>query len=130
MREKKIFSAGDIFDDEFLNSVQPADYLYVGSFIHLFDAQTQREVCQRLTRLAKRAIAGRQAGASLPTECIRSTAFPSRKAMRHSPESFTQMWDEVTNHQWQVESVNLQTTDNMQDIRRRLTFVIRKRGEN
>lgn len=50
MREKKIFNAGDIFDDEFLNSVAPADYVYVGSFIHLFDAATQREVCRRLSR--------------------------------------------------------------------------------
>ncbi|CAF2969275.1 unnamed protein product [Rotaria sp. Silwood2] len=130
MREKKIFAVGDIFDDEFLSNVEPADFLYVGSFIHLFDAQTQREVCRRLTRLAKRAIAGRQAGASKPAEYSRSTGFSSSKTMRHSPESFTQMWDEVTDHQWQVESANFETINNIQDIRQRLTFVVRKRGKN
>ncbi|CAF4944107.1 unnamed protein product [Rotaria socialis] len=41
MRQKKILSEGAIFDDEFLSQVEPADYLYVGSFIHLFDATTQ-----------------------------------------------------------------------------------------
>jgi hypothetical protein len=33
MKEKKIFSSNDIFDDQFLEKVEPADYVYVGSFI-------------------------------------------------------------------------------------------------
>ncbi|CAF3854972.1 unnamed protein product, partial [Rotaria sp. Silwood1] len=68
MKEKKVFGSGDIFDNQFLESIEPADYLYVDLFIHLFDAETQRDVCRRLARLAKRAIAGRQSGAKVAGE--------------------------------------------------------------
>ncbi|CAF1555915.1 unnamed protein product [Rotaria sp. Silwood1] len=60
MKANKIFTMGDIFDDQFLKTIEAADYLYAGSFLHLFDAETQKDVCRRLSRLAKRAIAGRQ----------------------------------------------------------------------
>jgi len=109
MKEKKIFRSGDIFDDQFLETIEPADYLYAGSFIHLFDAETQKDVCRRLSRLCKRAIAGRQMGASIPAEAPRSVGPAGSKVMRHSPESFARMWDEVTDGQWQVESTTLQT---------------------
>jgi hypothetical protein len=129
MRDKKTFSAGDIFDDQFLSTVKPADYLYVGSFIHLFDAQTQREVCQRLIRIAKKAIAGRQVGSSSPGEQSRSSGLTGSKMMRHSPESFAQMWDEVTSGQWQVESANLESVKHAQDFGQRLVFVVRNHEE-
>ncbi|CAF3395585.1 unnamed protein product [Rotaria socialis] len=125
MKENKIFTVGDIFDDDFLNGVEPADYVYVGAFIHLFDTPTQREVCRRLTRLAKRAITGRQVGASIPGEYSRTFDFPSSKSMRHSPETFTQMWNEVTECAWQVESAYLKTAYNMKSTNERLTFVVR-----
>ena len=130
LREKKVFSAGDIFDDQFLGSVEPADYVYVGSFIHLFDAQTQREVCQRLTRLAKRAIAGRQVGSSSPGERLQPSSLTSSKMMRHSPESFTHMWNEVTSGQWEVESATLQSVDRTPDLGQRLVFVVRKQDDH
>ena len=125
MREKKIFKAGDIFYDEFLNGIEPADYVYVGSLIHLFDAATQRDVCRRLTRLAKRAIAGRQSGAPVAGEYSRPSGLPGSKMMMHSPESVTDMWKEVTNGEWQVETAALQSRENMLD-RARLVFVVRK----
>jgi hypothetical protein len=127
MKEKKIFASGDIFDDQFLDTVESADYLYAGSFIHLFDAETQRNVCRRLTRLAKRAIAGRQVGALVPEERS-SLSHPDRKMMRHSPESFTRMWDEVTGGAWQVEYATLQTMDGIDVSGHTLTFVVRKKG--
>lgn len=129
MRGKRIFSIGDIFDDQFLSGVEPADYVYVGSFIHLFNAQTQRDVCQRLTRIAKKAIAGRQVGSSSPGELSRPSEITGSKMMRHSPESFTKMWDEVTYGQWQVESATLESVQHALDFGQRLVFVVRKQGE-
>ena len=127
MKEKKIFTTGDIFDDQLLNGIEPADYVFVGSFIHLFNAETQRDVCRRLARLAKRAIAGRQVGALVAGEHTKSSGLPDSKRMRHSPESFTSMWNDVTSGEWQVESVSLQTTENMERAHQGLTFVVRKR---
>ena len=127
MKEKKIFATGDIFDEQFLNGIEPADYVYVGSFIHLFDAETQQDVCRRLTRLAKRVIAGRQAGALVAGEHTRSSGPPGSKMMRHSPDSFATMWNDVTGGEWQVESATLQATKNMERARQELTFVVRKR---
>jgi hypothetical protein len=126
MRENKTFTSGDIFDDKFLDAVEPADYLYAGAFIHLFDAATQPDVCRRLTRLAKRAITGRQVGALVPAEHPGALSLNS-KMMWHSPESFARMWDEVTNGEWQVESATLDTHDGVKALGLLLTFVVRKR---
>ena len=125
MKEKKIFAFADIFDDQLLESIEPADYVHVGSFIHLFDAQTQKEVCRRLTRLCKRAIVGRQVGSSVPGEHSKAAIAGSAKMMRHSPESFAAMWIEVTDGTWKVESATLQESG-MAEFTQRLIFVVRK----
>jgi hypothetical protein len=129
MKEKKIFRSGDIFDDQFLETVEPADYLYASSFIHLFDAETQKDVCRRLSRLCKGAIAGRQVGGLIPMERSGVSRPMGNKRMRHSPESFARMWDEVTDGKWKVESATLQTIDDNQHVREMLTFVVRKKTE-
>ncbi|CAF1068514.1 unnamed protein product [Adineta ricciae] len=129
MQGKKVFAPGNILDDQLLNEIKPADYVYVGSFIHLFDVKSQPDICRRLTRIAKRAIAGRQAGAVVPGEHPRTWDSLGGKLMRHSPESFTQMWSEATNGEWQVESATLQTTNNGNDSHKGLIFVVRKRGD-
>ena len=129
MNEKKIFSAGDIFDDEFLARIEPADYLYAGSFIHLFNAETQNEVCRRLSRLCKRAIAGRQMGALIAEERTGSSRPTRNKRMVHSPESFARMWEKVTDGHWQAESAFLQARDGLEHTHQLLTFVIRKQTE-
>ena len=54
MKKNGVFHSNDIFDDHFLENVESSDYLHVASFIHLFDFQTQKDVCHRLTRLAKK----------------------------------------------------------------------------
>ncbi|CAF0879715.1 unnamed protein product, partial [Didymodactylos carnosus] len=126
MKEKKIFAPGDIFDNQFLNEIEPAYYLYVGSFIHLFDAETQRDVCRRLTKLAKRVIAGRQSGASIAREHPKLTSLTGGKAIQHSPESFTRMWDDVTDGEWQVESATLETIEDVKGSDKGLIFVVRK----
>lgn len=130
MKEKKVFASGNIFDDSFLETIEPADYVYVGSFIHLFDAQTQRNVCQRLTRIAKRAIAGRQVGAKVPEERrgVPADIIPSTM-MVHSPESFALMWNEVTDGQWQVESATLRSRTDITGSYSLLYFVVRKRRD-
>ncbi|UJR24098.1 hypothetical protein I4U23_027065 [Adineta vaga] len=128
MKEKKVFQIGDIFDDESFEKISPADYVHVGSFIHLFDAQTQRNVCQRLSRLSKCAIIGRQVGSLIPGEHSRIGVCNGTKMMRHSPESFQQMWNEVTNGIWQVEYANLETRPNTIDNIQRLIFVVRKKS--
>jgi len=129
MKEKKVFSSNDIFDDQFLETVEPADYLYAGSFIHLFDAETQKDVCRRLARLCKRAITGRQVGGSIPMELPRPLGGDGKKAMRHSPESFARMWDEVTDGKWQVESATFETRDGVESGHQMFTFVVRKKTE-
>ncbi len=129
MKEKKIFSSNDIFDDQFLETVEPADYLYAGAFIHLFDAEKQKDVCRRLTRLCRRAITGRQVGSLVPVERLRSVGSGSGKMMSHSPESFAGMWDEVTDGKWQVDNADLQTMNNNEHVRQLLTFVVRKKTE-
>jgi hypothetical protein len=126
MKKKKIITSGDIFDDQFLETVEPADYLFAGSFIHLFDTETQKDVCRRLARLCKQAITGRQVGASIPVERSRSTVPVDKKIMCHSPESFARMWNEVTDGQWQVETATLQTRNDVGHLWEILTFVVRK----
>jgi hypothetical protein len=46
--------------------------------------------------------------------------------MNHSPESFSQMWDEVTDGKWKVENATLQTTEDSNNLRQMLTFVVRR----
>jgi len=126
MKKKNIFNSNDIFDDQFLEKVKPADYVYVGSFIHLFDAEKQKDVCRRLTHLSKNAITGRQVGSLVPEERSHRMESTERKMMWHSPESFSQMWNEVTNGKWKVESVTLNKMNNGEQIRQLLYFVVRK----
>ncbi|CAF1389565.1 unnamed protein product [Rotaria sordida] len=128
MKQNKVFNSGDIFDDQFLDAIEPADYINVGAFFHIFDAETQRDVCRRLTRLCKRAIIGWKTGALIPTEVPKPLSFKGTM-MWHSPESFIRMWDEVTDGKWQVESTTLQTMDGLEDLGLVLAFVVRKRGE-
>jgi hypothetical protein len=128
MKEKQTFALGDIFDDQFLNSIEPADYVFVASFIHLFDAETQRDVCRRLARLAKRAIAGRQVGTTVSEERPGPAGVIDGKMMWHSPESFAHMWNDVTNGEWQVETAVLQSRDDMKLFDQLLVFVVRKRA--
>lgn len=129
MRKHQVFTSADIFNDEQLATIEPADYLHAASFIHLFDAQTQREVCRRLSRLAKRAIIGRQVGSRIPEERERGRGTPGSKMMFHSPESFASMWNEVTNGDWQVESVKLETREDRDGNHQLLIFVVRKKDE-
>jgi len=126
MKEKKVFHSADIFDDKLLETIEPADYVHVGSFIHLFDFETQKDVCRRLARLSKNAIIGRQSGSEVAEEHSRHRrSNENSKRMRHSPESFRDMWNEVTNGQWQVEYANLKTIDDGDRVRVMLSFVVR-----
>ncbi|CAF2634620.1 unnamed protein product [Rotaria sp. Silwood2] len=102
MQQNKVFNSGDIFDDQFLDAIEPAEYVNVGAFFHIFDAETQRDVCRRLTRLCKRAIIGWKSGALIPTELPKPLSFKGTM-MWYSLESFTRMWDEVTGGKWHVE---------------------------
>ncbi|CAF3929006.1 unnamed protein product [Rotaria sp. Silwood1] len=127
MKANKIFTVGDIFDDQFLKTIEPADYLYAGSFLHLFDAETQKDVCRRLSRLAKRAIAGRQVGAFIPIEQSTTSRILRGKMMRHSPESFAQMWNEATDGEWQVEYATLNNISSNKIGNPLLIFVVRRK---
>jgi hypothetical protein len=126
MKTKKVMTSGDIFDDQFLETVEPADYLFAGLFIHLFDSEAQKDACRRLARICKQAITGQQEGASIPVERFGSLRPPGKNRMCHSPESFARMWDEVTGGEWQVETATLHTTNDDGRPREILTFVVRK----
>lgn len=80
----------------------------VASSIHLFDAQTQKEVCRRLARLVEHVIFGRQLGAVVPDEYGQAEIPGHTKAVRQSPGSFAQMWNEVTDGEWPVDKVILE----------------------
>ncbi|CAF4188548.1 unnamed protein product [Rotaria sp. Silwood2] len=124
MKANKIFATGNIFDDQFLKTIELADYLYAASFLHLFDVETQHDVCRRLSRLAKRAIAGRQIGALVPMEQSTPSRITGSKVMRHSPESFARMWNEATDGEWEVQSATLHNTDAIKISNPMLTFVL------
>lgn len=129
MKEKKVFTSGDIFDDQFLETIEPADYVCASSFIHLFDAETQNDVCRRLTRLSKNAIVGQQLGASITGERARRRSSVISNRIQHSPETFARMWDEATDGKWKVESASLDTMYGTALERQILTFVVRKKIE-
>ena len=126
MREHRVFTPADIFDDRIFETIEPADYLHAASFIHLFDGATQREVCRRLARLAKRAIFGRQVGTFVAEERDRGVQLKGGRMLWHSPESFAAMWDEVTQGEWRVEHVSLQRHDDIDVNHRFIRFVVRK----
>ena len=126
MKDNHVFQSADIFDDQFLEKVQPADYVHAGFFIHLFDEKTQHDVCRRLTRLSKNAIFGRQIGAVIPEERYLPVGMTDAKMMCHSPSSFANMWNEATNGQWKVEHTNIEEIEQYGNLFQMLIFVVRK----
>jgi hypothetical protein len=112
-----------------LEIVEPADYVHASSFIHLVDAETQNDVCRRLTRICKGAITERQEDALVAEERIRRTLPMGNRRLHHSSETFTHMWDEVTDEKWEVESATLQTRVGVERVRQVLTFLVRKKKE-
>ncbi|KAG4438614.1 hypothetical protein IFR05_005897 [Cadophora sp. M221] len=108
---KSKFIGADIFDfNSALSGLDGAiDIIYAGSFLHLFDYQTQVEVCKRIVKLLREKkdslILGRQVGNTVAGEFIQETNLGGIM-YRHSGESFKKMWDEVgeeTGTKWRVE---------------------------
>lgn len=92
------------------------DIIYIGSFLHLFGYTQQVEVCVKIVKLLNDKVGsmvlGRQVGDPNPGEYHAQTQGV-KFIMRHSPETFAQMWEEVgklTGTKWQVDA-NLKKID-------------------
>ena len=81
------------------------DMIVINMFLHLFDYSNQLKVATRILRLLSHKpgsiILGSQAGVVEPIEQVLKPPFDKtedgrkRTIFRHSPESFTQMWEDA-----------------------------------
>ena len=117
------FLAGDAFDDAHLSPTAPVpsgppppvasvntltelrehiSAIHASSFFHIFNEEQQFELCKRLGALLDprpgSIIFGSHSG--MPVKGERSGTF--RKAFSHSPESWTQVWEEQIFEKGQV----------------------------
>lgn len=105
------FFAADIFDENgsLGDKSGSFDFIYAGSFLHLFSQTDQIEACKRIVKLLKphagSTVFGRQMGN------IKAMAVPNMLSgqggtmWQHDPQSFQHMWHlvgEETGTKWQV----------------------------
>ena len=108
---KAKFFAADIFaDDDAWKDVEgKMDFIYIGSFLHLFTWDDQIRICRRLVRILKPApgsiIFGRQTALLKAREVALYQDEEGAKTWRHDAESFKRMWDIIsrkTGTKWKV----------------------------
>lgn len=82
------------------------DVVYLGLFLHLFDLEGQRKICERIVRLMKNEkgalVLGTQLGSIKPKEVPFGTA---KKVFRHDEKSFEALWKvvgDMTGSEWKV----------------------------
>lgn len=108
------FVAGDLLDDAPTNPISSlagsADFIFIASFLHLWNWDKQVQACVRLVRLLKdqpgTMVVGRQIGSPEPGEHL-FPVDPSILAFSHDGATFTKLWEEVgkqTNTQWNVDA--------------------------
>ncbi len=85
------------------------DVVYLGLFLHLFDLEEQRKICERVVRLLKKKqgalVLGTQVGSLRPKEVPFGEA---KKVFRHDEKSFEKLWEEVgemTDSEWKVKAM-------------------------
>lgn len=107
------FFEANVFDDDNtgLNELYGnVDVVYIGSFLHLWDLERQKEVCEKITRLLRKGeggmVLGRQVGDPKPG-LYQPRVQGIKEVYRHSPETFKRMWEEVglaTGSRWRVDA--------------------------
>jgi hypothetical protein len=100
------FISGSIFDDDFMADCDSKfDMIYLGSFLHLFNAEQQRVIVRKLTRMLKAKpgsmVFGRNLGAERGGDFHMETL--GWDLYRHSNETIKNLW-ETAEGQWEVES--------------------------
>lgn len=104
------FVVADIFDDQ--GPLQELDgrmdIVHIGLFLHLFDLDGQRKICERIVKLLKNKkgvlVLGTQVGNTKPKDVPFGAA---KKVFRHDEKSFEKLWKEVgekTDTEWKVEA--------------------------
>lgn len=93
------FLVADIFDISTLNDVAgEIDIVHIGSFLHLFSLEKQREAATQISRILRRSIGslviGNQAGSTQPSE-YPLKAGSEETIYRHDASSFETLWNEV-----------------------------------
>ena len=110
--DKNTFGAklivADIFDDPgpLAEIDGKMEIVYIGLFLHLFDLDEQRKICERIVRLLKNEkgvlVLGTQVGNTKPKDVPFGAA---KKVFRHDEKSFENLWKEVgekTGSEWKV----------------------------
>jgi hypothetical protein len=82
------------------------DIVYIGLFLHLFDLDEQRKICERIVKLLRNEkgvmVLGTQVGNTKPKDVPFGEA---KKVFRHDEKSFEKLWKEVgekTDTEWKV----------------------------
>jgi SAM-dependent methyltransferase len=107
---KAKFLTADIFDPSSpLEELEgKVDIIYAGSFLHLFNYETQVVVCKRIVKLREKkgaVVLERQAGNILAGEKVHRTN-QAGSMFQHNEESFRKMWvdfSEATGTEWRVD---------------------------
>lgn len=112
------------------------DVIWAAAFIHLFGLEKQIVVCMRIVEILRAekgsVVFGRQVGGVKGRE-VREEANVGGVMMRHDPETFKEMWEEVgrrTGTKWRVEAslrafdpiVRNATPEEGKDVARYLEF--------
>jgi len=84
--------------DELLDKVQDSgkmDIVHIGLFLHLFDLDGQRKICERIVRLLKNEkgvlVLGTQVGSTKPKDVPFGVA---KNVFRHDETTFEKLWKE------------------------------------
>jgi hypothetical protein len=104
------FIVADIFDDQ--GPLQELDgkmnIVHIGLFLHLFNLDEQRKICERIVKLLKNEkgvlVLGTQVGNTKPKDVPFGAA---KKVFRHDEKSFEELWKEVgekTDTEWKVKT--------------------------
>ncbi|PMD65783.1 uncharacterized protein K444DRAFT_517640 [Hyaloscypha bicolor E] len=100
----------DIFDEQGpLQEIDgKMDIVHIGLFLHLFDLDGQREICERIVRLLKNEkgvlVLGTQVGSTKPKDVPFGAA---KNVFRHDETTFEKLWKEVgekTGSAWKVKA--------------------------
>jgi hypothetical protein len=93
------FIVANVFDiSKLKEAVGRVDVIHVGSFLHLFSWEKQREASSQISKLLKRSvgslIVGNQVGSTEPGEHLLK-AGSAETMFRHNKSSFEKLWSEV-----------------------------------
>ncbi|PQE32764.1 methyltransferase domain-containing protein [Rutstroemia sp. NJR-2017a WRK4] len=116
------FNIGSVFDDSFMADCDAKfDMIYLGSFLHLFNAQQQRAIARKVNRMLKPKAGsmafGRNLGAEEGGEYHLKTI--GWDMYRHSNETIRKLWEHENEGKWQIDSFLTKNESEVWDKSRR-----------